>query len=165
MTGSTSPDDDSVLRPATAGDVSFLWDCLAIAAHLPDAAAARALPAAAKHLEGWPRDGDFGVVAPGRGAAWARQFSRRDQPDFWVDGYTPEIAIGVLPAHRRQGLGEALLRALMGEAARRGHGLSLNVRDENPAIHLYQRLGFHPIPGLEGTNHAGTRSRAWLWHP
>lgn len=161
----SAPTPGHVLRPATAGDVSFLWDCLAVAAHLPDAATARARPAAAKYLEDWPRPGDFGVLAPGLGAAWARQFTRREQPDFWIDGYTPEMVIGVLPAHQGQALGTRLLRALMAEAARRGHGLSLNARDENPALRLYRRLGFHPVPGLEGPNLAGTRSRAWLWHP
>lgn len=162
---SAPPTTNNVLRPATAEDVSFLWDCLALAAQLPDAQAARTLPGAAKYLDHWPRPGDFGVIADGQGAAWARQFSRREQPDYWIDGYTPDVAIGVLPGHRGKGLGTALLRALMAEAQCRGHGLCLNARDDNPAVRLYRRLGFHPVPGLEGTNHAGTASRAYLWHP
>jgi hypothetical protein len=46
-------------------------------------------------------------------------------------------------------------RALIGEAARRGLGLNLSVRSENPARHLCERLGFRDIPGSAVTNRVG----------
>ena len=55
------------------------------------------------------------------------------------------LALSVLEAYRRKGIGEALMRALLGAAAGEG-GLSdvwLSVRPGNtPAIRLYQKLGF-----------------------
>jgi ribosomal protein S18 acetylase RimI-like enzyme len=50
------------------------------------------------------------------------------------------------------------MRALIGEAARRGLGLNLSVRSENPARRLYERLGFRDIPGSAVTNRAGGMS-------
>ena len=65
------------------------------------------------------------------------------------------MSIGVNPNARGQGIGETLMRALIGEAARCGLGLCLSVRSENPARRLYERLGFRDIPGSAATNRAG----------
>ena len=59
---------------------------------------------------------------------------------------------------RGQGVGEKLMRALIGEAARRELGLCLSAWSENPARRLYERLGFRGIPGSAATNHAGGMS-------
>src|SRR5215510_8568427 len=56
---------------------------------------------------------------------------------------------------RGQGVGEKLMRTLIGEAARRGLGLCLSVRTANPARRLYERLGFQEIRGSAVTNRAG----------
>ena len=50
------------------------------------------------------------------------------------------------------------MRALIGEAARRGLGLCLSVRAENPARRLYERLGFRDISGSAAPNRAGGMS-------
>ena len=68
------------------------------------------------------------------------------------------MSVGVKPNARGQGVGEKLMRALIGEAARRGLGLDLSVRSENPARRLYERLGFHDIPGSAVTNRVGGMS-------
>ena len=52
------------------------------------------------------------------------------------------IDIAFLPPHRGKGLGEALLRDLMDEAAAAGKAVSIHVEKFNPAMRLYLRLGF-----------------------
>ena len=155
------------LRPATPGDAATLWDFLAIAAYEPDAAAARAVPIVAAHLSDWPRPGDFGVVAEidgvAVGAAWARQFMTEEQPTFFVDDRTPEVTVGVLDGVRGQGIGMAILQSLQAEAQRRGLGLCLNVRDTNPALRLYERVGFQRVPGSEVRNRTGGLSIGMVW--
>ena len=65
------------------------------------------------------------------------------------------MSIGVKANARGQGVGEKLMRALIGEAARHGLSLCLSVRSENPARRLYERLGFRDIPGSAVTNRTG----------
>jgi ribosomal protein S18 acetylase RimI-like enzyme len=50
--------------------------------------------------------------------------------------------IALVAEWRRQGLGQCMLRALMGVAAERGKQLTLHVESNNPAQRLYARLGF-----------------------
>lgn len=50
--------------------------------------------------------------------------------------------ITLLPAHRGQGLGTSLLQALQAEAAASARTLSIHVERFNPALRLYERLGF-----------------------
>lgn len=52
------------------------------------------------------------------------------------------IDIALLPAARGKGVGTSLLRALIDEAAAAGKKVSIHVEGENPAIGLYERLGF-----------------------
>jgi ribosomal protein S18 acetylase RimI-like enzyme len=52
------------------------------------------------------------------------------------------IDIAFLPEHRGKGLGGALLRDLMDEAAAAGKPVSIYVEKFNPAMGLYRRLGF-----------------------
>lgn len=54
--------------------------------------------------------------------------------------------------------GEQLTRALIGEGARRGLGLCLSMRSEDPARRLYERLGFRDIPSSAVTNRNGGMS-------
>lgn len=56
------------------------------------------------------------------------------------------LLIAVLPQARGCGVGTALLRQFMAEAAQRGsRRLFLEMRDGNQAIRLYHRLGFAEI--------------------
>jgi ribosomal protein S18 acetylase RimI-like enzyme len=52
------------------------------------------------------------------------------------------IDIALLPEHRGKGLGEALLRDLLDEAAACGKAVTIYVEKFNPAMRLYRRLGF-----------------------
>src|SRR5437867_2160554 len=147
------------IRSATENDLAVLWDFLAIAAYEPDVTAAKSVPLVAAHLAGWQRSEDFGCIAEldaePIGAAWARQFSLDEQPAFYADDRTPEVTIGVSEVARGRGVGERLLSALIAEATRRGARLCLNVRHDNPARRLYERLGFRLMPGSAVPNRVG----------
>jgi ribosomal protein S18 acetylase RimI-like enzyme len=52
------------------------------------------------------------------------------------------MEIALLPEHRGGGLGTALLEELMAEARATGRPLTIHVEVYNPALRLYERLGF-----------------------
>jgi ribosomal protein S18 acetylase RimI-like enzyme len=52
------------------------------------------------------------------------------------------IDIALLPEYRGRGIGTALLRELLDEAAAGAKRLSIHVEVNNPARQLYERLGF-----------------------
>ena len=139
---------DLVTRPAIQDDLEVLWDFLAVATYEPDAEAAKAVPSVAKYLVGWQRPGDFGFIAEQNGeiigAAWARRISAGELRFPFADEETPKVMIGVKPNARGQGVGEKLMRALIAEATRRGVGLCLSVRSENPARRALSHYSCHP---------------------
>jgi len=96
------------------------------------------------------------------GAAWARHFSAEELKFPYGDEETPKVSIGVKPNTRGQGVGEKLMRALIREAARRGLGLCLSVRSENPPVASTSASAFatSPVP-LPRTALAACRS---AWH-
>ena len=55
------------------------------------------------------------------------------------------VDIAFLPEHRGAGLGTALLADLMAEATAAGKPLRIHVEIYNPALRLYDRLGFRRI--------------------
>lgn len=71
-----------------------------------------------------------------------------DAGQLLVDRWEREIRIvdiALLPEHRGGGAGTALLRGLMDEARAAGKALSIHVERMNPALRLYERLGFAPV--------------------
>lgn len=50
--------------------------------------------------------------------------------------------IALVPDYRSRGIGAALIRSELAEAARIGKPMSLHVMVSNPAVRLYARLGF-----------------------
>jgi ribosomal protein S18 acetylase RimI-like enzyme len=52
------------------------------------------------------------------------------------------IDVALLPEFRRRGVGTALLRMLLDEGAERGLPVRIHVERQNPALALYERLGF-----------------------
>ena len=55
------------------------------------------------------------------------------------------IDIALIPAARGQGFGSAILRDVMDEAAAAEKGVGIHVEKTNPAMRLYQRLGFEVV--------------------
>jgi len=112
-------------------------------------------PDLAKLLHGWGRHGDTAILAVSDsahslGAAWYRFWSKADHSYGFVSEHIPELAIGVKQEARNRGVGRRLLRELLAEAASQGLSkVSLSVEVDNPALRLYERLGFEKI-GREG---------------
>ena len=86
---------------------------------------------------------DFGVVAEIDGTVVGIAWSRLIKAYGYVDDDTPEFAVAILPEFRGLGLGTKLLERLF--EVLRLHGylrVSLSVDVVNPALRLYERLGF-----------------------
>lgn len=120
-----------------------------------------------QYVAGWQREGDTGVIAvdpggPGGlqipvGAAWLRRFDRSANTYGYVADDIPELSIGVVPAHRRRGIGRGLLRTLLGRAKDAGvRAISLSVEKDNPAVALYTAAGFRPVGETEAGSGAQT---------
>lgn len=137
-----------VIRPATSADQALISEMQYQAFFVPpggDPFPVSILdePHIVKyHAEFGTRAGDVGMVAETAageplGAAWVR----RVEGYGFVDADTPELGIAVLADERRRGIGSALLHELFRSVPR----CSLSVDTRNPAIGLYERLGFRTV--------------------
>ncbi len=114
-------------------------------------------PEMACYVEGWGRYGDEGVLAvddatgADLAAAWIRLWPGPETGYGFVDRATPELAIAVRPGYRGRGIGTCLLDTLLDRASQRHRAVSLSVTLDNPAVALYQRLGFRAIAESNGT--------------
>lgn len=162
----TLPRAPASTRLVGAGDVEFLWEMVYWAAHVDEDDGVtlddiRRDPDLVGHVDGYGRDGDLGVIAEidGRpvGAAWLRRFVP-GVSDFsvFVDDDTPELVIAVLPEHVGAGVGSVLLAGLFDRADDVVTQMVLSVRADNPAVRLYERVGFREIRRI--VNRVGTES-------
>jgi ribosomal protein S18 acetylase RimI-like enzyme len=137
----------------TANDERFLREMLVEAVAWraetarPSVEAALAAPHIALYVEGWGRPGDVGVIAEKEGqplgAGWYRLFTDTKHGYGFIESSVPELTVSVLADARGRGVGTSLLRALVNHARTDGHrALSLSVEEGNPALRLYERLGF-----------------------
>lgn len=142
------------IREATTADRQFLQEMLYEAATWrgsDDSTDVLREPHIALYIAGWRRDGDTGVLAEDDrggpiGAAWFRVFDAQEHGFGFVGPDVPELTVAVRRDARGQGVGTALLEALLVHArAARVPALSLSVEDDNPAVRLYRRLGFVPV--------------------
>jgi len=144
------------IRPAQDRDAGFLRQMLYEAASWnPDwprepIEEVLAEPLLARYIEGWGRAGDAGVIAEERGepvgAAWFRLFSLEEPGFGFVDEKVPELAIAVVPLHRRRGIGTRLLDELIERAREDGYAsLSLSVAAHNRSRMMYERAGFEKV--------------------
>lgn len=120
------------------------------------------------HLEQYERhygslNGDVGVymIADSKvaGGAWVR---------LLADGYghidhdTPELVFAVKPNFRNQGIGTSIMNQLFIEVSKVFSQMSLSVREDNPVISLYKRLGFVKVEGTDHKNTEGSISVTML---
>ena len=141
----------TVMRRATAADLSFMEDVFVITAdwnpeNVKGAEYWRADPTCQQYVGGFPRPTDLGFIASREGedvgAVWWRYFSAEEPGYGFVSEDVPEVGIGVVAGRRGEGIGRALLNALLAVAP---GALSLSVEDGNPAVELYRKSGFVPV--------------------
>jgi ribosomal protein S18 acetylase RimI-like enzyme len=148
----TDPVNDVRVRPAAAEDFTFLATMLGEAAiwrpdkPTPTAEQVMADPRYAMYLAGWLRQGDYGLVAEQDvplGAAWYRTYTEVSHGYGFVAADVPELTIAVITSRRGEGIGRRLLIDLINAGDDQGYaGLSLSVREANPARRLYESVGF-----------------------
>jgi ribosomal protein S18 acetylase RimI-like enzyme len=101
------------------------------------------------YLAGWPRHGDYGLVAERDGplgAAWYRTYTEASHGHGFISEDVPELSIAVVGSHRHEGIGRRLLVDLITASVAQGHpALSLSVNGDNPARGLYESVGFVPV--------------------
>src|SRR3954466_11191748 len=135
-------------RPAGTEDFSFLATMLGEAAvwrpdkPTPTAEQVMADPRYAMYLTGWPRQGDYGLVAEQDGpvgAAWYRTYTAATHGHGFVAEDVPELSIAVTASRRHEGIGRQLLIGLSEAGVAQGYrALSLSVAENNPARRLYE---------------------------
>lgn len=116
------------------------------------------------YIEGWGRAHDAGFIAATNstngdpiGATWIRLLTHDDPGWGYVDDHTPEVCtLAVIPQWRGRGVGTALMAALLQHTDARFEQVSLSCDPNNPAMRLYQRLGF-AYHGVSGTSHTLVR--------
>jgi len=91
---------------------------------------------AAHYREHYPA-AEYSVIECG-GVAGGRLYVNRGAKEIRI------MDLALLPEWRGKGIGSRLLRELQEEAAAGGMRLSIHVEKFNPALRLYERLGFQP---------------------
>jgi ribosomal protein S18 acetylase RimI-like enzyme len=145
------------IRPATPSDEPLLHGVLGLAFNwrgtmTPDAVEQAVVrPEIAHYIEGWPGPGEMGFVAYDSGgplgAVWWRYLRAEDAGYGYVAADIPELTLGVVAACRGQGVGRALMEAIIAAGGQQSvRALSLSVEVENATAHrLYRHLGFEVV--------------------
>ena len=146
---------DVQYRSAGPEDFTFLATMLGEAAvwrpdkPTPTADQVLADPRYSMYLAGWPRPGDYGLVAEQDapvGAAWYRTYTEGSHGYGFVTEGIPELSIAVIASRRHEGIGRRLLVDLINASDSQGYAaLSLSVAEANPARRLYESAGFVPV--------------------
>ena len=150
------------IRPLILSDEPILWEMLYQALYVPKGADPfpRDLvkrPEISRYAQDWGNCDDLGFVAldelDGKpiGAAWVRLLKGENKGYGYVDDLTPELSVAVAPEARGCGVGTRLLVHLLSEVLPKYRAVSLSVSSENPAVQLYQRLGFEVV-GTSGNS-------------
>ncbi len=92
------------------------------------------------------RQDDRAVVAVVDGAVVGACWVRTTDEYGHLDDETPSFSVSLYRPFRGMGIGTEMMRTLLNELREAGYGrASLSVQKENPALHLYERLGFRIV--------------------
>ena len=76
------------------------------------------------------------------GACWVRTTDEYGH----IDSETPSFSISLYAPYRGRGIGGAMMRRMLDDLREAGYArASLSVQKENPALRLYERLGFRIV--------------------
>jgi GNAT superfamily N-acetyltransferase len=140
---------ETTLRPAGEGDLDLLLRIYASTrteelAQVPwtdlqkEAFLRFQFDAQHKHYHEHFPDAQYAIIVV-QGRPAGRLYVHRRQDEIRL------VDIALLPEHRGAGVGSALLAALIAEARAAHKPLRIHVEQFNPALRLYQRLGFVPV--------------------
>ncbi len=80
------------------------------------------------------------------GAVWIRTFQGEIKGCGYIDMQTPEIAIALFEKYRNKGIGTQMMEQMIVWMKSEGYAqVSLSITKGNPAIRLYERIGFQTI--------------------
>ncbi len=94
--------------------------------------------AQSRYYEEHYRGAEFSMILSG-GRPVGRLYVARWQEEIRI------VDIALLPGHRGMGIGTRLLNDLISESEASGKPLSIHVERFNPALRLYERLGFRAV--------------------
>lgn len=145
-----------LIRLVEVTDEPFLWEMLYQALYIPPEVSSLPRdvifePELAKYVQDWGHHEDRGLMAvleenqSSIGAAWLRLFKSSNPGYGYINDYTPELTIAVLPEYRGQGIGTQLLTQLFSQVRSCYSAVSLSVSPDNPALRLYRRFGFEVV--------------------
>lgn len=146
-TGKQKTGDEQVtLRPVTAADDDFIFNCYA-STRAPELAQ---VPWSPEQKEAFVR-----MQCTAQKQHYAAEAPQANHDIIYVDS-TPVgriyldrredalhiLDITVLPQHRNHGTGALLLRRLLDDASRSGKPVTIYVESFNPSMRFFERLGF-----------------------
>ena len=100
--------------------------------------------AAYEGFGGRPDDSAFVATVADRviGACWVRTTDEYGH----IDDQTPSFSISLYKPYRGRGIGTALMSAMLSQLKANAYArASLSVQKQNPALHLYERMGFRIV--------------------
>lgn len=138
-----------VLRPETEDDVEFLRRLYASTREeelkqvdwtpeMKEAFVAQQFDAQRAHYHQHYSGAEYSIIEQD-GQAIGRLYVKRLPDDVRI------MDIALMPEHRGRGIGGILLREILDAAASEGKSVSIHVEVFNPALSLYERLGFRQI--------------------
>ncbi|HEX7151342.1 MAG TPA: GNAT family N-acetyltransferase [Thermoanaerobaculia bacterium] len=136
-------------RPETADDAEFLYQLYASTREeelnqtdwtdaMKDAFLRQQFQAQTTHYKTHYTAADYRVILE-HGKPVGRLYLNHLSGDVRI------MDIALIPEARRRGIGELLLNEILDDAAKRGDSVSIHVEINNPALNLYERLGFKQI--------------------
>lgn len=142
-----------MIRPGESQDVMFLRDMVRHTGLDRSGVTIDAEPPPlSRYVVGWGRAGDTALIALDEsthvavGAAWYRLFRAAEPGYGFVDEATPELTVAVVPSRRGEGIGQALLSAIVEQARADGiAAISMSAVRDTLAVALFEENGFRAI--------------------